>query len=59
MKANETTELRWFEENPKCRCGKDSHGILRGATNQSYGHHCRKCADLRLKASAKARGGAA
>ena len=55
----ETTELRWFEENPKCgRCGKDAHGRLMGSMNQSFGWHCRKCADKRLKDSAKARGDA-
>jgi ribosomal protein L34E len=53
----ETTELRWFEQFPKCgECGRTSQGILRGSQNQSYGHHCQKCADKRLKASAKARG---
>lgn len=53
---NETTELRWFEAYPVCsRCGKVAHGILRGTQNQSYGSHCRKCADKRLKASERAR----
>ena len=52
----ETTRLRWFEEFPKCaQCGKKSRGILRGLANDSYGHHCKKCADKRLKDSAKAR----
>jgi len=51
----ETTELRWFEEFPGCSCGKPSRGILRGAQNQSYGHHCKKCAEQRLKASKKIR----
>ena len=52
---SETTELRWFEAFPMCRCGRTSQGILRGAQNQSFGHHCQRCADKRLKASAKAR----
>ena len=52
----ETVHLRWFEEFPKCyRCGKVSHGILRGDVNQSYGHHCTKCATKRLKDSERAR----
>lgn len=52
----ETPNLRWFEAFPNCRCGKKSEGILRGVGNESYGHHCRKCAGQRLKDSAKARG---
>ncbi len=51
----ETTELRWFEEFPRCVCGRVSQGILRGSQNQSYGHHCKRCAERRLKASEKAR----
>ena len=53
----ETTELRWFEEiTMKCqRCGKPAHGILRGERNESYGKHCRRCAEKRLKDSEKAR----
>lgn len=54
---SETTELRWFEKFPKCaRCGKTAEGILRGTQNQSYGYHCSRCAEKRLKDSAKARG---
>ncbi len=53
----ETVHLRWFEQFPKCPCGKSSHGILKGDQNQSYGYHCAKCARRRLKASKKARGG--
>jgi len=52
----ETTELRWFEEYGECRrCGKQAAGILLGVTNNSYGPHCKKCADKRLKDSARAR----
>ena len=51
----ETEHLRWFDEFLKCSCGKPSRGILRGDQNQSYGHHCAKCASRRLKDSAKAR----
>jgi hypothetical protein len=54
---SETTELRWFEitEHPCRQCGKRAVGILRGSQNESWGHHCQKCADKRLKASAAAR----
>lgn len=54
--SDETTELRWFDEHGLCRmCRKQSAGILRGTQNQSYGEHCRKCADNRLKASKRER----
>lgn len=52
---SETTDLRWFESFPRCGCGKFSQGILRGSLNQSYGHHCARCAERRLKASEKVR----
>lgn len=52
---SETPNLRWFDEFPKCVCGKKSEGILRGDTNQSYGHHCKKCAHKRLSESKKVR----
>lgn len=52
---SETPRLRWFEAFPKCSCGKPTAGILRGDQNQSYGHHCQRCADRRLKASEKVR----
>lgn len=56
MSAGETSELRWFEETDrKCACGKRATGILRGSQNQSFGPHCGKCAERRLKASAKVR----
>ena len=51
----ETTNLRWFEEWSKCRCGKLAQGILRGAQNENHGAHCKRCAERRLKASEKAR----
>lgn len=54
--ASETTELRWFEQTDrKCSCGARASGILRGSRNESYGPHCKRCADRRLKASEKAR----
>lgn len=55
--AAETADLRWFERTDmKCgQCGKRATGILRGVRNESYGHHCQRCADKRLKASEKAR----
>lgn len=54
---SESTELRWFEPtDSKCgRCGKRATGILRGSRNESYGPHCQRCADKRLKDSEKAR----
>jgi len=54
---NETPDLRWFEDQDhKCsRCGKPSQGILRGVANESYGRHCRKCAEKRLSDSKKRR----
>ena len=50
----ESIFLRWFEEFPKCPCGKVAGGILRGGRNESYGHHCRACANRRLRDSQKA-----
>ncbi len=55
----ETPNLRWFEGFPSCRvCGKPSAGVLRGVQNESYGHHCKRCAERRLKASDRARAAA-
>lgn len=56
--TNETPNLRWFRTRDfNCRiCGKRADGNLMGVNNEDYGKHCRKCADKRLKASAKARG---
>jgi hypothetical protein len=53
----ETTELRWFEKiSMKCeRCGGRACGILRGSSNESYGKHCERCANKRLKDSESAR----
>jgi len=52
----ETTELRWFDAYPKCRqCGGVSRGILRGSRNESWGDHCKRCAEKRLRNSRKAR----
>jgi hypothetical protein len=48
----ETPRLRWFEVFSACRmCAKPSQGILRGLENESYGPHCRKCAEMRLARS--------
>lgn len=53
---SETPDLRWFEETDrKCSCGKRASGILRGSRNDSYGPHCKSCADRRLKASERVR----
>lgn len=51
----DSPDLRWFEEFAKCRCGKPSNGILRGSQNQSFGYHCKRCAEKRLKASERVR----
>lgn len=52
----DSPEIRWFKKFPVCaRCGKNSHGILRGSQNQSFGHHCLKCADKRIAASKRVR----
>jgi len=49
---SETPNLRWFEEYSSCRmCSKRGEGILRGSQNESYGSHCKKHAEQRLKAS--------
>jgi len=54
---SETIELRWFENTDRSciQCGKRASGILRGSRNESYGPHCERCANKRLKASKKAR----
>jgi len=53
---SETPRLRWFEAYSPCRiCGGKSAGLLRGVSNESYGDHCKKCADRRLKLSAAIR----
>jgi hypothetical protein len=56
MDLNESPEIRWFEKYSGCRmCRKPSAGILRGTQNQSFGDHCVKCADKRIRDSKKAR----
>lgn len=53
---NETPDLRWFEEFGRCIiCRKVAHGILRGVRNESYGAHCKRCAEKRLEDSEKVR----
>jgi hypothetical protein len=52
---DESPNVQWFEAFAKCRCGKPSSGILRGTRNESYGPHCKKCADGRMKASKRVR----
>jgi DNA-directed RNA polymerase subunit RPC12/RpoP len=53
----ETPHLRWFNPmNFNCRrCGKRADGELMSVTNENYGLHCQRCADKRLKLSAKVR----
>ena len=52
----ETPELRWFKCYPPCRmCGKKSDGLLFDHRNESYGDHCKKCAEKRLALSKKVR----
>lgn len=52
----DTPSLRWFDRYPSCRqCGKRADGLLMSDRNESYGAHCQKCADKRLKASARVR----
>lgn len=54
---SETTELRWFDRTDRecSQCGKRATGVLRGTSNESYGPHCDRCANKRLKDSEKAR----
>ena len=52
----ETPYLRWFKSYPPCRmCGKKSDGLLYDHRNESYGDHCKKCADKRLTDSKRVR----
>lgn len=53
--SSETPHLRWFQRHDTCICGRKSAGILRGSRNESYGEHCERCANRRLKDSAKVR----
>lgn len=58
LKMSETPNLRWWEPiNTKCdKCGRGGKvGILRGRQNESYGLHCERCANKRLKESEKVR----
>lgn len=53
---SETPDLRWFNPYPRCRiCGKRPDGVLMSVRNESYGEHCQRCADKRLKASKSVR----
>lgn len=49
----ETPNLRWFDTTGfQCRqCGKRADGNLMSDRNESYGAHCQRCADKRLKDS--------
>lgn len=53
---NETPDLRWFKAYPLCRmCGNKSDGLLYDKRNESYGNHCKKCANKRLDLSKQVR----
>lgn len=53
---DETPNLRWFRPYPPCRmCGKKSDGLLFDSRNESYGDHCKKCAEKRLADSKRVR----
>ena len=53
---DETPYLQWFDQFPSCRmCGKAATGNLMSIRNESYGAHCKKCADGRLKRSKQVR----
>lgn len=53
---DESPDLQWFKTYPTCReCGAKSDGLLMSRRNDSYGDHCRKCADKRLKRSKEIR----
>lgn len=50
--VSETPYLFYFRVYPTCRmCGKKSDGLLYDHRNESYGDHCKKCADKRLASS--------
>jgi hypothetical protein len=56
IELDEDPDIQWFEKFPSCRfCPKPSAGILRGRSNQSYGHHCERCAKKRLADAKQAR----
>jgi len=53
---DETPNLQWFNPHSECRmCGKRSNGILMSNRNESYGAHCNRCAEKRLKRSKEIR----
>lgn len=53
----ETPHRRWFSPYPRCSvCGRASAGVLHGVTNESYGAHCCRCAERRLRESERVRG---
>lgn len=53
---DESPDLQWFKAYPSCReCGRPSAGLLMSRRNESYGDHCRKCADKRIKRSKQIR----
>jgi len=58
--TNIPDQVRWFERTvQKCQvCGKTATGVLRGPANESYGHHCDRCAERRLKKAEKERAAA-
>lgn len=53
----ETPNLKWFDNKGfRCRhCGKHADGNLMSDRNESYGAHCQRCADRRLKDSKQVR----
>lgn len=56
MHIGESPNLQWFKPYNSCRmCGKKADGILFDRRNESYGEHCKKCADKRLKDSKRVR----
>lgn len=55
MTLDESPNVQWFEELSKCRCGRQSTGVLRGTRNESFGPHCKPCAEKRIKASKRVR----
>jgi hypothetical protein len=48
-------QVRWFDALGSCICGKPATGVLRGPRNESYGAHCRRCAEARLKKAERER----
>lgn len=52
---DESPHVQWFEPYSKCRCGKPAAGVLRGTRNESFGAHCKRCAEKRIKDSLRVR----